>query len=700
MAANTLTHYRVRSTDAAGNLALSGDFTFTTLAGADVTAPSVSISAPSAGATLSGMVTVTAAASDNVGVMGVQFRLDGAALGAEDMAAPYSMSWNTMTATNGSHTLTAVARDSATNQTTSIAVSGTVMNDTTAPVISAVAASSITASGATIGWTTNDASDSQVDYGTTTAYGSANALNGSLVTAHSMSLSGLTGSTLYHYRVRSRDASGNLALSGDFTFTTAAFASAIAHLQSATVAGGASAISLSRAFSSANTAGSLIVAAMSFDSTGGIALSCSDSQGNAYSNAIVRDDNTQAAGICYAAAVRAGANTVTVTFGVAHGARALMIHEYSGVAAVSPLDKVSGNTATSTAVTSLAVVPAQNGELIFGLVSNTDGSAPTGTAGAAFTIRQSVSNLTSEDRVLATAGSIAATFTLNTSQNYSGLVATFKAGAPAPPDVTAPTFSAIASSNITSTGATITWTTNEASDSQVNYGLTTAYGSSSPLNGSLVTTHSVILGALAGSTTYHVRARSRDAAGNLGLSADLAFTTVAADPTAPVVTITAPAAGATVLATVAFSANATDNVGVKGVQFRVDGALLGVEDATSPYSVSWNTTTSTNGSHTLTAIAFDAAGNQATATRTVTVSNAAAAMNLVWNANSETNIVGYKAYRGTVSGVYSTPVTLGNTPSYTASGLQSGTQYFFVVTAYNTGGFESLVSNEVSGFAP
>src|SRR5206468_10187081 len=121
---------------------------------------------------------------------------------------------------NGSHTLTAVARDAAGNTATSAVVTVTVNNDSTPPVISAVTASSITASGATITWTTDEGSDSQVDYGLTTVYGSTSTLNASLVTSHSGGLSGLTGVTLYHYRVRSRDAAGNLALSTDQTFTT------------------------------------------------------------------------------------------------------------------------------------------------------------------------------------------------------------------------------------------------------------------------------------------------------------------------------------------------------------------------------------------------------------------------------------------------------------------------------------------------
>jgi RHS repeat-associated protein len=74
---------------------------------------------------------------------------------------------------------------------------------------------------ATITWNTNENTDSQVEYGTTTAYGQSTTLNPSLVTAHSQTLTGLTAGTVYHYRVKSRDAAGNLAYWGDFTFTTA-----------------------------------------------------------------------------------------------------------------------------------------------------------------------------------------------------------------------------------------------------------------------------------------------------------------------------------------------------------------------------------------------------------------------------------------------------------------------------------------------
>jgi hypothetical protein len=73
----------------------------------------------------------------------------------------------------------------------------------------------------------------------------------------------------------------------------------------------------------------------------------------------------------------------------------------------------------------------------------------------------------------------------------------------------------------------MTWTTDEASTSQVQYGTTTAYGSSTPVNSALVSSHSVPLTGLQMSTTYHYVVISQDGTGNLNTSADNVFTTSA-----------------------------------------------------------------------------------------------------------------------------------------------------------------------------
>lgn len=95
------------------------------------------------------------------------------------------------------------------------------------------------------------------------------------------------------------------------------------------------------------------------------------------------------------------------------------------------------------------------------------------------------------------------------------------------------------------------------------------------------------------------------------------------DTTPPTVSLTTPTLGSTVSgSTVTVSANASDDVGVAGVQFKLDGSNLGSEDASSPYSTTWDSTLTANGTHTLTAVARDAAGNTKTSSSvTVTVSN-------------------------------------------------------------------------------
>jgi GH18 family chitinase len=96
---------------------------------------------------------------------------------------------------------------------------------TAAPVVSAVNASSIGSSSATVAWITNEASESQVKYGLTTAYAASTTLNATLTSNHNVALSGLTAGTLYHYAVISVDALGNVGTSADATFTTLVAAS-------------------------------------------------------------------------------------------------------------------------------------------------------------------------------------------------------------------------------------------------------------------------------------------------------------------------------------------------------------------------------------------------------------------------------------------------------------------------------------------
>ena len=104
-----------------------------------------------------------------------------------------------------------------------------------------------------------------------------------------------------------------------------------------------------------------------------------------------------------------------------------------------------------------------------------------------------------------------------------------------------------------------------------------------------------------------------------GDESDVGPTLATQSGTTPTISIATPPAGRIVAGSVLVSATAS--AGVVGVQFKLDGQSLGAEITTSPFSMVWNTTSASNGSHTLTAVAKDAAGSQATAAVTITVDN-------------------------------------------------------------------------------
>lgn len=118
------------------SVVLSAPTTLVSTTTPDTIAPTISITSPPNGSTISGTVTVSADASDNVGVVGVQFKVDSSNIGSEDTTAAYSVSWNSSTVANGSHTLTALARDAAGNQMLSIGIIITVSNVATSTATS------------------------------------------------------------------------------------------------------------------------------------------------------------------------------------------------------------------------------------------------------------------------------------------------------------------------------------------------------------------------------------------------------------------------------------------------------------------------------------------------------------------------------------------------------------------------------------
>lgn len=139
--------WAAKATDTSNNQATSSAINVTV----NNTPPQVSLTAPASGANVSGAVAISATATDNTSITSVQFLLDNVNLGTPVTASPYSMSWDTSTVSNGSHTLAAKAQDAAGLTTTSQAVTVNVANTTAAaPAIDATAFGNLSSSSTTI----------------------------------------------------------------------------------------------------------------------------------------------------------------------------------------------------------------------------------------------------------------------------------------------------------------------------------------------------------------------------------------------------------------------------------------------------------------------------------------------------------------------------------------------------------------------
>ncbi|HYM61788.1 MAG TPA: Ig-like domain-containing protein [Thermoanaerobaculia bacterium] len=213
-------------------------------------------------------------------------------------------------------------------------------------------------------------------------------------------------------------------------------------------------------------------------------------------------------------------------------------------------------------------------------------------------------------------------------------------------DTTPPTTSITAPAN----GAVVSGTTSVTASASDNVGVTKvefyldgalqSTDTTSPYSWSWDTTTS-------SSGSHSLTSKAYDAAGNIGTSTAVGVT-VSNDAQAPTTSITAPLNGATVVGTTSVTASASDNVGVTKVEFYLDGALKST-DTTSPYSWSWDTTTASNGSHSLTSKAYDAVGNVGTSTAVnVTVNNPTGTDISGWVLTQANATINYTIPAGTV----------------------------------------------------
>jgi hypothetical protein len=219
-----------------------------------------------------------------------------------------------------------------------------------------------------------------------------------------------------------------------------------------------------------------------------------------------------------------------------------------------------------------------------------------------------------------TSGTALASSTTNT-DILGSLAAT--AGGTYTVDTAAPTVSVTSpANNATLALGTTPTITATATDAESSVTKVEFYVDGALVNTDTTSPYSFTLATAPTAGAHTMQAKGYDTFNNIGTSSLVNVTVT--DQTAPTAAITAPTSGSFVTgASVAVSATASDNVGVVGVQFKVDGTNAGAEDTTSPYSTTWNTT-GLSGAHSITAVARDAAGNTTTSTAvSVTVDNSA-----------------------------------------------------------------------------
>lgn len=375
----------------------------------DTSGPSVAISAPTSGATVRGAaVTVSATATDALtSVAGVQFKLDGVNIGAEDTSSPFSISWDSTTATNVSHDLTAVARDAVGNTTTSALVTVTVDNQ--APTLAEVTPVSTPTNDVTPAYTFSSDEEGVITYGgdCSSADTTAEADN-NVISFNTLAEGAHTNCT-----VRVTDAAGNASSWLDVTDFT-------------------------------------------IDSTGPVRS--------------------------------AGAPSGTLALGTTDTTLSLTTNEN----ATCKYDTVPDTAYASMANTFTTTGTTTHSEDISGLTDSTDYN---------YYVRCQ-----------------------DTSLNVNGAdyAITFSV---ASPDTTGPVISTPTLSNKRKNSIAVSWTTNEAANTRVEYGKTASYGATTVLTSTLATSHSVALDGLSSGTTYHYRVVAIDALNNQTIGADQTFKT-------------------------------------------------------------------------------------------------------------------------------------------------------------------------------
>ena len=516
--AGTVYHYRVISADSWGNEARSGDHTFTTDT-ADKVAPVISgvtaTEITSTGATIIWTTDEPATSQVDYGTR----RTYGSTTPEDVTLVTEHRVTLTGLVPKTTYYYRVKSADASANPAQSERETFRTL-DSAAPVISKVSATpSSTGNGATITWTTDELATSQVEYGLTAGYGFATPLNMTLVTSHVVGLSGLSPRTTYHYRVKSQDDMGNAAVSGDYTFTTADDDPPVISNVAATVTG----MSVTFTWTTDEP------------STSEVEYGTSPSYGSITSHdmTLVTEHRVSLTGL----------SPQTTYYYMVKSRNTSYLWGLSG-----------GHTFTTADVTPPAISGVYSTDITASSATIAWTTSEAATSLVVYGTSTSYGSTTSQDMTLVTKHSVGLTGLSPQTTYHFKVKSSDTAGLSTQSgdftftttDVGAPVISGVTAIDVTMTGATISWTTDDPAESQVEYGTKPTLGLITVLDTNRVTTHSVTLADLSPGTTYHYKVKSRDDSGLWAWSGDFTFATVA-DPNnvVPGTSGTAPAGGGT-----------------------------------------------------------------------------------------------------------------------------------------------------------
>ena len=633
----------------------------------DATPPGVTITTPANGANVPATVTITATATDNVGVAGVQFKIDGINLGTEDTISPYSTTWSP--SIMGSHSIQAVARDTSGNTTTAtinVTVSDTIPpNSPASPVANAASSSTVT-----VTWTAPTDNVGVTGYSVEQCTGASCSTFVSVGTPNltSFTSSSLAPSTTYRYRILARDAAGNWSAPSSIVSATTLVGPPTVTLTTnlATILSGQTAILTWSSTGAASCAGS---APASWVGDKGI-----------NGNQTISPTATSTYTLSCTGAGGSTSKSVTIT--------------------VNPDNVDPGVTITT---------PANHSIVLATVTITATATDNVGVAGVQFKINGV--NLGAED----TTAPYSTTWTNSTAGSYSiTAVARDLSNRTATDTISVIVLDAIKPTvNITApaSGATVSGSVTITATATDNIKVEGVLFKIDGVNLGSEDTKSPFSATWNTSTytpgSHTITATARDTDGNMATDT---ITVIIPDTTKPVVSITKPSAGLIVSGSVAVEATAADNVGVAGVLFKANGIDIGVEDITSPYAVTWNP--SVSGSYIITATARDAAGNTAVATVTVVadVTPPTLSVSIVPDPPNSNQTTIITATAQDASDIVSITITFDHASvktcaaspcSYTTTKLfEAGTRHYYYATARDSLGNEDSTIEQVFRVAP